>query len=324
MATATFQKTVNYFNPLGFVGGFAFQGPTRAVGVNVNSSGANPNYFGYAYTFTSPATAEPPGAAQNGATVRVGGTGAFAGILFNPKENVLTGVTGNPLGASIALADNSVGEVLQMGYMFVNLPGPANPGDLVTYDTATGMLNSVPPSSVFVGSSSTTTLTVASVSAGSVQVGMILSGTGVTPGTIITAAGSGTGDTGTYTISPSQTIGASTTITAASLPAPAFSGTGTIATSAGVDTLTVASVVSGEVTLGMQVVGTGIAANTVVTAYGSGTGGTGTYTLSSSGQTVTPAVAITAPTQAFVPTAKVERYATNSIGGGVAVIRLTQ
>lgn len=62
------------------------------------------------------------------------------------------------------------------------------------------------------GSISTTTLTVSAVTSGQVLVGDQISGTGVTAGTTITAYGTGTGGTGTYTVSASQTV-ASTTIT---------------------------------------------------------------------------------------------------------------
>jgi hypothetical protein len=57
-----------------------------------------------------------------------------------------------------------------------------------------------------------TTLNVTAVSSGVIQVGMLLTGTGVTAGTTITALGTGTGGTGTYTVSAAQTV-ASTTIT---------------------------------------------------------------------------------------------------------------
>ena len=64
-----------------------------------------------------------------------------------------------------------------------------------------------------VGSINATTLTVTSVNYGVLDVGMTISGTGITPGTTITALGTGTGGAGTYTVSVSQTV-ASTTITA--------------------------------------------------------------------------------------------------------------
>jgi hypothetical protein len=57
-----------------------------------------------------------------------------------------------------------------------------------------------------------TSLNVTAVSSGVIQVGMLLTGTGLTAGTTITALGTGTGGTGTYTVSAAQTV-ASTTIT---------------------------------------------------------------------------------------------------------------
>jgi hypothetical protein len=76
---------------------------------------------------------------------------------------------------------------------------------------------------VVTGAISATTLTVSAVSSGQVQVGDVLSGSGVTAGTYITALGTGTGGTGTYTVSASQTVG-STAITA-SLPAVSYDAT---------------------------------------------------------------------------------------------------
>ena len=53
-----------------------------------------------------------------------------------------------------------------------------------------------------------TTLTVTAVTAGTLSVGSVLSGTGITAGTTITALGTGTGGVGTYTVSLSQTVAA--------------------------------------------------------------------------------------------------------------------
>jgi hypothetical protein len=65
----------------------------------------------------------------------------------------------------------------------------------------------------FIGSISSTTLTVTQVTAGSIVSGMTLVGEGIPGNTTITAFGTGTGGTGTYTISTPLTI-ASQTMTA--------------------------------------------------------------------------------------------------------------
>jgi hypothetical protein len=64
-----------------------------------------------------------------------------------------------------------------------------------------------------VGGISTATLTIASVSSGALYIGQVISGTGVTVGTAITAFGTGTGGAGTYTVSPVQTVAPGTAIT---------------------------------------------------------------------------------------------------------------
>lgn len=56
------------------------------------------------------------------------------------------------------------------------------------------------------GSISGTTLSISTVSTGSLYVGATITGTGVTSGTRITAFGTGTGGAGTYTVTPSQTV----------------------------------------------------------------------------------------------------------------------
>lgn len=59
-----------------------------------------------------------------------------------------------------------------------------------------------------VASISGTTLTVASISEGTLQIGQALADltSDLTPGTLITALGSGTGGVGTYTVNNSQTV----------------------------------------------------------------------------------------------------------------------
>jgi hypothetical protein len=81
-------------------------------------------------------------------------------------------------------------------------------------EQGTYLLNITQPTQVpvFTGSISGTTLTVTAMTSGAVNVGSVISGTGVTAGTTISALISGTGGVGTYTVSASQTV-ASTTIT---------------------------------------------------------------------------------------------------------------
>lgn len=131
---------------------------------------------------------------------------------------------------------------------------------------------SSPANAVFTGSVSGTTLTVTSVSTGSIATGQSLYGVGVSAETVITALGTGTGGAGTYTVNVSQTV------TARSLNSTATGATFT-ATIAGT-TMTVSAVATGTIYVGQTIQGVGVTANSVVTALGTGTGGVGTYTLS--------------------------------------------
>ena len=80
--------------------------------------------------------------------------------------------------------------------------------------------------------------------------------------TVITALGTGTGGTGTYTINVSQTV----TSEGMSTAAAGAIVTGSIAGT----TLTVSAVTSGTLYLGQTIQGTGVSANTMITALGTG------------------------------------------------------
>lgn len=131
---------------------------------------------------------------------------------------------------------------------------------------------SSPATAVFYGSTSGTTLTVASVSSGTLAVGQSLFGIDVLAETVITALGTGTGGTGTYTINRSQTVAAET-MNSATVGAEF---TATIAST----TMTVSAVTSGTLYVGQTVQGVGVTLGTIITALGTGTGGAGTYTVS--------------------------------------------
>jgi hypothetical protein len=112
------------------------------------------------------------------------------------------------------------------------------------------------------------------MSSGTIAIGQSLYGVGVAAETVITALGSGSGGVGTYTINVSQTNSSrdlNSTAVGARFTAT-ISGT----------TLTVSAVATGTLYLGQTVQGVGVTAGSVITALGTGTGGAGTYTLSTS------------------------------------------
>jgi hypothetical protein len=112
------------------------------------------------------------------------------------------------------------------------------------------------------------TMYVTAVSSGTLVVGAVLTGTGVTAGTQIDAQISGTaGGIGEYAVSKTQVV-ASTTVTAS------------------YGTMTVTAVSSGTLSVGQTITGGTTLANTNITALGTGTGLTGTYIVNLT-QTVT-------------------------------------
>lgn len=329
---AAFQSGVNIWSAGGVVGELAFDGPQRSQNYNIFSNGV-PNLVGNAYTVSSGGNPNPSGNSGVAGTVQVGGTGVFAGILVNPKNYASFGTTGGPLNPTMVLPDYSIGQIAITGEYWANLPGPANIGDLVTYDPLTGNLNSITPTTKFTasiapgGSAGTPdVMTVTAVAAGQLAVGQLISGSTVEGGTYILSLGTGTGNTGTYNLSTinQQTV-TSRAMTAPNVPSPAFAASAAyITTSTGVDTLHITTLTSGEVLVGQQVFGTGVAANTVITALGTGTGGTGTYTLNTSGQVVASSgspEAMTGPSNLLVPNGTVTHFTANTTGG-LAVIKL--
>lgn len=60
---------------------------------------------------------------------------------------------------------------------------------------------------IFTGAIAAAVLTISAVNYGSIGVGSIIFGVGVAAGTKITALGTGTGGIGTYSVTPSQTVG---------------------------------------------------------------------------------------------------------------------
>lgn len=329
---AELQTSVEIYNAAGIQGDIAFDGPMRAGSYNLYSAGV-PNVVGYAYTVVSGGNPNPSQAAGNAGTAKVGGTGVFAGILINPKEYPLRGtVAGGPLAASLVLPDYAIGDLMIMGEVWVDLPGGASVGDLVTFDPLTGALNSIAPLTVFTGSiaaggaSTPDVLTVSAVTAGIIAIGQPIFGAGIPGGTYILSLGTGKGYTGTYNISTINTLTVSSeAMTATNIPPAAFSVTGHIdpgvAPTVDPSVLTVSAVGSGQLRIGSQLFGTGIPDNTTIVSFGTGVGNTGTYNVNTVNLTV-GSETITGPANTLVPNTVVSRDTVNSTGG-LACIKLT-
>lgn len=124
-----------------------------------------------------------------------------------------------------------------------------------------------PSTAIFTGSISGTTLTVTNIQSGTIAIGQVLFGVGVSQETVITG-GSGS----SWTLNISQTV-ASTLMNSSATT----SFTGVITTGATNATLTT----TGTAYLGQTIQGAFVPTNTIVTAIGPMVGGSNTYTLSS-------------------------------------------
>lgn len=254
----------------------------------------------WAYTTVPPGiTISPGNPAYRGTpgVVRTGTSALGACIIQATQAAPLIIVTDKPFayGDRIYIDDCAGMVELNRGEFFV---APAlTAGDSATF---VGSIN---------GGSSTqsgTILTVASVSAGTVLVGMALTGPNVTPNTIITQLGSGSGGAGTYQVSISQLVGGGTTIkgnggyayTLVQASGPPWGDGAQFTGSISSTTLTVTSIADGSIRVGMPVYFFNPpylnVFGTLVSAFGTGTGGVGTYTVSIS-QTVPSQLMSTPP-----------------------------
>lgn len=136
MAAATFQSTVNIDSGFGVPGELLVDGPQRVDSLTLDSVGGT---IGNAFTKSSTTNI----ATQGGAITA--GTTVFAGILVNPKTYASYGPTSGTLDPTLSLPANSQGEFLTMGTIVVALTGTAEIGDIVQYNTTTGLLSALPP-----------------------------------------------------------------------------------------------------------------------------------------------------------------------------------
>ena len=139
MTAATFQSTVNVNLGFGIPGELIVDGPQRVDSLTLDSNGGT---IGLAFTKSNTTNV-----ATQGGTITSGST-VFAGILVNPKAYASYGAVGGaPLDPTLFLGPNTQGEFLTMGTIVVTLVGAANIGDIIQYNTTTGVLSAVAPGS---------------------------------------------------------------------------------------------------------------------------------------------------------------------------------
>ncbi len=175
------------------------------------------------------------------------------------NQSLTVNFDGVPRTATVSLSGatsyTSVGALIQA----------ALNGTQVSDSTFTGAI--APATASFVGSIAGDTLTVSSITTGTLAPGAIISGAAA--GTQITSQFSGTtGGAGSYIVT-----------------APNLQNLASTALTAAYGILTVSAVASGTISTGQTVMASGVTAGTQVTGYGTGAGLTGTYYVSPS-QTV--------------------------------------
>lgn len=136
----TFQKTVRYDQAFGVIGEIRFDGPLRAGSYILATPGADAvvlaaNVVGHAFTFV----ADKPG------LVQAGGTGAFAGIMGNPKVYPYWGgFAGSDTTPQALFVPNGIAaEFVTMGFIVAKVDKAAKPEDLIAYKQTDGSLTVV-------------------------------------------------------------------------------------------------------------------------------------------------------------------------------------
>ena len=177
---------------------------------------------GFSYTFaagTNVLVMNPAGTLATGTITMPASPADGMTITFSSTKTITALTVNANTGQSIVGAPTTLPANQAGGYVYrlsnttwypyesvpTNVPVTPAGGSIITSGTAQSS------AAVYTASISGTTMTVTAVTSGTIQVGQVISGTGVTAGTQITALGTGSGGTGTYTVSASQTV-ASTTI----------------------------------------------------------------------------------------------------------------
>lgn len=116
-----FQKTVRFNQAAGLAGEIAEDGPLRSQTFRLVANAttpATPIAFGRAFTYATPAYAANPNDLAGTQIAQPGGTGAFAGILINPKAHASRGTASGPLEAVYSVPADTFGELARMAILF--------------------------------------------------------------------------------------------------------------------------------------------------------------------------------------------------------------
>jgi hypothetical protein len=293
MSGGGFQVGVNVQPAPAVAGDFASSNPRYSVlagpgGLVAGSSGVTIGAFAWLSSSSIDQDSAPT-------IVNNFGSGPVGGFVHREQQGLITTFlsdatmsipSGFPLtlmsGGDYWVKNSGATEAVPGQYAYANLAnGLASFAAANSASTASGSSSSVAASTFSVtGSISGNVLTVTNVTSGTLVNGATISGTNVATGTQIVLQLSGTtGGVGTYAVSiPEQTV-ASTTV----------SGT--------YGTLTIGGTVTGTIALGGLLSGTGVAANTTISQFLTGTGGAGTYAVNNNTVVGATSIAVTTNVQ---------------------------
>lgn len=122
----TVQTSVNQYQVRGIAGEFADNSPSRVAPYSCLANDTAQPIVGYAFT---------QGTADNEAVV--GGTGAFLGVLVEPKQYANYA----NLNPSLEVNPGTYGEICSMGHIFVTSATAVKPGYVAAFETATGAIS---------------------------------------------------------------------------------------------------------------------------------------------------------------------------------------
>lgn len=143
-----FQTAISNNIAFGVVGELFLDGPLRAQPGRLTGATPANNVVGRAFTIADDATASfDTSDDPQPLDVVAGGSGVFAGILANPKVYVAAGTAADgTLAPTLTLPNNTMVELVQeCAGLIVTLPEAFAIGDLVWYNTTTGVLARTAP-----------------------------------------------------------------------------------------------------------------------------------------------------------------------------------
>lgn len=120
------QTAVNQYQVIGVPGEFADDSPKRVAPFTVLANSSAQPTCGYAFTQGS-----------NDNEAKVGGTGAFLGILVEPKQYANFA----NLSPSLEVKPGTAGEICSMGHVFVKSATDFAPGYVAAFANSTGAIS---------------------------------------------------------------------------------------------------------------------------------------------------------------------------------------